>query len=135
MPLLLDVEGKQIPEPDSSDIVQAFESFEAGVSYVALTRDDAHSITATAHPDGGFLLSLEDGEPDCLFHAEKSFSRERVIAIFQAYARGDDWGRSAFQWERTELKPEKRIRWFGYILLACALAYAAFVLLKSMHQN
>jgi hypothetical protein len=100
-----------------------------------LTRDDTHSLTATAHPDGGFSLSLEDGEPDCLHHAEKSFSRERVSAIFQAYARGDDWGRSEFPWERTDLKPGKQVRWLAYIVLACALAYAAFVLLKSIHQN
>jgi hypothetical protein len=141
MPLVLDVDGRQIVEPDKTDIAGAFASLgepgfrQGGISLITLTRDETHSLTASGHPDEGFSLSLEDGEPDRVYNTERFLGTDEVVKIFQAYARGGNWGKDGIQWEVMELHSGTVGKWAARIALACLLAYAAYVLFKSVIQT
>ncbi len=93
---------------------------------VILEYDDANLLMATGTYACGFMLSHHDGDKECEYHTDvnQPITVPEVIKIFQAYARGEDWGRSTFKWERVVVDDKishiiKRLvilGFFGYLI-------------------
>ena len=142
MPLTLNVDGKMTSEPDPTDIAHAFESLDKrsgglitgpGLSMIILEQDEAHLLMATGTYASGFLLSYHDGERECEYNSDmkQPVPVGEVVGIFQAYARGADWGRSKFKWERNvvEDKPANIIK---RLLIIGILGFLAYVIIKHL---
>src|SRR5689334_14821137 len=113
MALRLDIDGEIVEEPKAEDIARGFEELGKGsgffkgpgITIAVLASDESHEISATGTRGDGFMLAYKDGDADSEFIAgpEQAVTFEEVIRIFQAYARGEDWGRANFKWERMQL--------------------------------
>lgn len=143
MALILDVDGKRTERPNSEQIADGFRSIDpeqigfhsgTGISLVTLTKGEGNSITATGHPAEGFALSFEEGETDVVYENTKLqfLPMHEVIAIFKAYARGEDWGKDRFQWERADYREGKVGKIIKLIVIGGFLAYLAFWILKTI---
>ena len=125
--MTLDVDGKQIQNPDDGVIAREFESIDkrtgfrsGGLSLVTLMRNEGNSITASGHPVEGWggLLRETDG---ITYGADIStpLRQEKIIQIFQCYARGDDLWEKEFQWDVVVGKwNAKRIIFWLVVFLA-----------------
>lgn len=110
MALTLNINGKIIEEPSSDEIARSFEelskmksfSLELKMAVAILARDEAHQLIATGQREAGFVLSHRDGGVDSEYMIDSGGDVEfaEVVRIFQAYARGEDWGKETFTWER-----------------------------------
>ena len=145
MTLTLNVDGKQVSQPGDADIAQALEALDKrtgffagpGISIIERGSDEAQSLTATGTAGAGFLLSYKDGDPDCEYNTglEQSVSLDETIRIFQAYARGDDWGKSNFKWERTVLVEGDTPRLIKRLLVIGFLGYLAYLVVRKLAAN
>lgn len=142
MPLTLSVDGKRTEEAGATDIARAFESLDRrtggvftgpGLSMIILERDDAHLLMATGTYAAGFVLSYHDGDPEYEYNSDVSqpITVEEVIKIFQAYARGDDWGQSKFKWEPFDSREGNTSKIIKRLLGIGFLGYLAYVVLKN----
>jgi len=134
--MILDVDGKQIQEPDEAAIARAFATTDnrtaspsSGISLVTLSKGSENSLTVSGHPSEGWIALLH--EIDGTTHGAnptKPLSQEEAIRIFQAYAHGDLSWKNQFQWNAVAGKlPTKRIAiliiaLIGALLLARACA-------------
>ncbi len=143
MALILDVDGEKTENPDSKQIADGFRSIDpeqagfhagTGISMVVLIKDEANSITATGHPSEGFSLSFEEGEQDVVYETKRLefLPMDEVVAIFQAYARGEDWGKDRFQWERSDYRQSKVAKIIIFIVIGGFFTYLAFWALRAM---
>ena len=122
VPMTLDVDGKKIETPDVETIAREFDSIKGGgVSLVIFSRDEANSLTAAGTPAEGWsgLLHETNG---ITRGAEISspLRQEKIIQMFQSYARGDEFWEKEFQWNVLDSGkwPVKRIAVFAVIFLA-----------------
>ncbi len=103
----LHVDDKKIEEPDSAAIAREFESIDKrtgfrsrGLSLVILERGQNDSLTAGGHPvEGWGGLIHEHNGVDRSPRLSGSLTQEKIIQIFQSYARGDDLWEKGFEWE------------------------------------
>jgi len=140
MALTLVVDDKKTENPDSTDIASAFELLDkrpagllkgAGLSMIILARSEADFLMATGCYAGGFVLSYQDGNPEYEYNSDlhQPVPVDETIKMFQAYARGENWGQSNIQWNRLRMKygtvdVVKRLLIIGFI------GFLAFVLIK-----
>jgi hypothetical protein len=130
--MTLDVDGKKIEYPDDAAIAQGFESIDKrtsfrirGLSLVILSRDEGNSLTTCGHPDEGWggLLHEANGITRGA-DISTPLRQEKIIQIFQSYARGDDLWENEFQWDIVDEGkwPVKRM----VVLVAIFLAILFF---------
>jgi hypothetical protein len=145
MPLTLNADGKRTNEPTAADIARTFESLERGrfrlfgfrgpgISLIILQRDESHMLTATGTYSDGFMLGHNDGDPD-LEHVtdmNKPIPPADMVKIFQAYARGDDWGHSTFNWDVNDLRGGKTSRILVWLLVGGFVAYMGYVIVRQL---
>jgi len=140
MALTLVVDDEKTENPDSTDVASAFESLDkrpagflkgAGLSMIILARTDVDFLMATGCYAEGFVLSYQDGNPEYEYNSDlhQPVPVEETIKMFQAYARGENWGRSNIQWNRLRMKygtvgAIKRLLIIGFA------GFLAFVLIK-----
>jgi hypothetical protein len=124
--MTLDIDGKKIEEPDGPTIAKEFGSIEAGgLSLVILSRDEGNSLTTSGLPTEGWGALLH--EVNGVTHGtdiSTPLRQEKIIQIFQAYARGDGLWEKEFQWDVVDSGkwPVKRI----VFLVATALVILFF---------
>ena len=131
MALTLDVDGRRIENPDSTEIARAFESLDkrtgflhGGLSLVTLAADETHSLGASGHPVEGFTLCHRDEDPKRDSFSRRTLTMQDVIKAFQRYAQREDWGKAGIDWDELETldgkRQAKRLLW---ILAAAALLF------------
>jgi hypothetical protein len=141
MPLTLSVDRNRIEGVDSTDIAHAFESLDRrsggaftgpGLSMIILERDAAHLLMATGTYAAGFVLSHHDGDPEYEYNSDMNqpVTVEEVTKIFQAYARGEDWGQSKFKWEPFDSREGNTSKIIKRLLGIGFLGYLAYVVVK-----
>jgi hypothetical protein len=104
--MILDIDGKKFEDPDDATIANAFESIDkatgfrsGGLSLVILSRDKGNSLSAAGHPAKGWAgLNIEENGIDRTVVDSSSISQEKMIQIFQCYAKGDGAWEKEFQW-------------------------------------
>ena len=139
MALSLNIDGKIIEEPGPDDIARSFEELSKaksftlgpGITMAILARDEAYRLMATGSRDAGFVLSYKDGDADSEYVIEPGLDVEfgEVIRIFQAYARGEDWGKETFNWERREVAA-RRSMLIKILLIVTILGILALVVAR-----
>lgn len=113
------VDDKKIEEPDSAAIAREFEAIDKktglrsrGLSLVILERGEDDSLTAGGHPvEGWGGLIHEHNGINRGAKLSGSLTQEKIIQIFQSYAKGDDLWEKEFEWEVME-KP-----WLGRMVV------------------
>jgi len=132
MALTLHVDDRKIEEPDSAAIAREFESIDnktgfrsRGLSLVILTRGEDDSLTAGGHPvEGWGGLIHEHKGVDYSAKLSGSLTQEKIIQIFQSYARGDDLWEKEFEWENISAKTNRLWILLGIAILAVLLFLA-----------
>src|SRR5262249_40893242 len=105
--MTLDIDGKKIEEPDAVAIADGFESIDKttgfrsrGLSLVILSRNKGNTLSVSGHPMEGWAgLNLEENGIDRTANIASSINQDKVIQIFQSYAKGDTLWEKEFQWE------------------------------------
>jgi hypothetical protein len=120
--MTLDIDGKKIEEPDSKTIAKEFDAIEeGGLSLVILSQNEGNSLTTSGLPTEGWgaLLHEVDGVTRGA-DISTPLRQEKIIQIFQAYARRDDLWKKEFQWNVIDSGkwPVKRIVILAVIALA-----------------
>lgn len=129
MALTLHVDDRKIEEPDSAAIAREFEAIDKktgfrsrGLSLVILERGEDDSLTAGGHPvEGWGGLIHEHKGVDCSAKLSGSLTQEKIIQIFQSYARGDDLWEKEFEWENISAKTNRLWILIGIAILAVLL--------------
>lgn len=123
--MILDVDGKQIQEPDEAAIARELLAIDnrtgsGGISLVILSKNKENSLTASGHPAEGWIALLHEKDRTTRSaNPSKPLSQEEIIRIFQSYARGDLSWEKEFEWSVIEGKlPAKRIAILLVVLLA-----------------
>jgi hypothetical protein len=117
--MTLVIDDKRIEEPDGAAIANAFESLdkkttlrEGGVSLIELSRSKGNSLAVSGHPVEGWLgLVHEVSGVTSAADISAPLQQEKIVQMFQSYARGDNsWGKE-FEWEVIDSGrwPVKRI--------------------------
>jgi hypothetical protein len=118
----LDVDGKIIEAPNVETIAREFDSIKGGgASLVVFSRDENNSLTAAGTPAEGWSGLLQDANGvSRVAQISSPLRQEKIIQIFQSYARGDELWEKEFQWNAVDEEkwPVKRIAAVGAILLA-----------------
>jgi hypothetical protein len=124
--MTLDVDGKRTENPDDEAIAQGFESIDkrtgfrsGGLSLVILSRSEGNSLTTGGHPAEGWNLLHEANGVTRDADISAPLRQEKIIQIFQSYARGDDMWEKEFQWDIIDQGkwPVKRIVIMVVVLL------------------
>ncbi len=128
----LNVDGRKIEDPDGAAIAREFESIDKktgfrckGLSLVILFRGEENSLTVGGHPVEGWggLIREEKGTS----HGAKlsgSLTQEKIIQIFQSYARGDDLWEKEFEWDILEKPGNGRIViWVAVLIVILFFAH------------
>ena len=131
MALTLHVDDRKIEEPDSAAIAREFEAIDKktgfrshGLSLVILERGEDDSLTVGGHPvDGWGGLIREHKRIDRGAKLTGSLSQEKIIQIFQSFARGDDLWEKEFEWENLT----GRTSWLRILLWFAVLAGLVFI--------
>ena len=131
MALTLHVDDRKIEEPDGAAIASEFESIgkktgvrNRGLSLVILERGEDDSLTAGGHPvEGWGGLIREHQGVDRGAKLTGSLSQEKIIQIFQSFARGDDLWEREFEWENLT----GRTSWLRILLWFAVLAGLVFI--------
>jgi len=139
MALTLNINGKIIEEPSPDEIAKSFEGLSKMKSFTLapkiataiLARNEAHQVMATGHREAGFVLSHKDGDVDSEYVIEpgRDVEFDEVIRIFQAYARGEDWGKETFTWERRAVA-SRRSTLIRILLIVSVLSILAVAILR-----
>ena len=149
MGLQLDVDGEIISEPSSEQIAEAFDAipkikgFSKGISIVSLTKDPEHSLSASGHPvEGWFHLVIQDWPVEFVSFQKQPLPQQRVIGIFQAYARGEMRWRDEFHWDGEKTKePGMLSRAFDLLLRSLfrgiwgTLAFVAVIIMIAVARK
>ena len=136
MALTLNVDRKQTVEPDDLDIAREIGSIDSskglgsGISLIILSRDSTHWICASGHPLEGFALSYQDGDAEWEYCNKRFLPPAEIIKIFQAFARGGDWGKAGFDWEAVRTARDLP-RWIRWLLLGGFFGCLVYLILKS----
>ncbi len=125
------VDDKKTEEPDGAAIAREFESIDKrtgfrsrGLSLVILERGEDDSLTAGGHPvEGWGGLIHEHKGIDRGAKLSGSLTQEKIIQIFQSYARGDDLWEKEFEWENITENPN----WFRILIWIAVLAVLLFL--------
>lgn len=132
--MILDVDGKQIQEPDEAAIAREFLAIDnrpgfrsGGISLVILAKDKKNSLTTSGHPVEGWMALLH--EKDGITRSadpSKPLSQEEIIKIFQSYARADLSWEKEFDWSNIDgkLTPKRIAIWIIVLLVVVFLARA-----------
>jgi hypothetical protein len=104
--MTLYIDGNKIEEPEAAVIAKGFESIDkstsfnkGGISLVELSRSKGNSLAVSGHPVEGWLgLVLEADGISRAADVSTPLRQEKIIGIFQSYARGDDLWEKEFQW-------------------------------------
>jgi hypothetical protein len=145
MSLKLNVDGLQTENPSDSQIACGFESLDKGearllsgpgLSMVILSRSDTEDLVATGTYTQGFVLTHQDGRPEeeITTDMHQPVPVDTVIKMFQSYARGENWGKSQYQWERIGLidaNPRQTTKRLILYALVAAVAIAIIKLLAN----
>jgi hypothetical protein len=131
MALTLHVDDRKIEEPDRAAIAREFAAIGqtagfrgGGLSLVILTRGEDDSLTTAGHPVegwGGVIREAKGVNRGAKISG--SLTQEKIIHIFQSFARGDDLWEKEFEWDHLE-KPGS---WRMVIWLAVLLAVVFLV--------
>lgn len=137
METTLFVNGERIEAPDDTAIATAFESLGnengsgKGLSLVILKRGENDVLTAAGHPDEGWCGLLRDRQGvtyGARIPRSNFLTQEKVVQIFQAFARGDESWEKQFQWDVLEGKfPASRILLAFVVLLLIVIALEMFL--------
>ena len=131
--MTLDVDGKVVSAPDAGTIARELDSIgEDGLSLVTLSRDPKNSLTAsgTLSEGWGTLLYQVDGATRGA-DLSMSLRQDKVIQIFQAYAKGDDLWEKEFQWEIID-----SVKWpVKRLAVVIAIAATVFILVKILTKQ
>jgi len=129
MPQVLDIDGKKFEQPDGETIVRELNSIGGGgISLVILERDQNSSIYTSGLPSEGWmsLFNVIEGKIYCA-DISAPLSQEKIIQIFQSYARGEEEWKKEFKWELFD-DGKRSIKWFG--MLAAVLLIIVFFICK-----
>lgn len=97
---------------------------------MVLRKDATHWLAAFGTFAEGFSLSYQDGDSNYQFYAEQQGTPvAEVVRIFQAYARGEDWGQARFTWEPFILR-DKTMTIVKRLLMIILLGYTAWAVIK-----
>lgn len=110
---------KKIETPDEEAIAKGFESIDkstssnkGAISSVELSRSNGNSLAVSGHPVEGWLgLMLDIEGVTRAADISAPLTQEKIIRIFQSYARGNDLWEIEFQWDVIDRGkiPAKRV--------------------------
>jgi hypothetical protein len=115
-------------DPDRATIAKVLASLDGGRNVLAtLERTEVTYLQAEGTVRTGFVLEYQDGSLDRHYRSDAAtLPLDRVIAMFDSYARGDDAGwRIATSWQHVPFVPEKTpwfSTWWGYAVILLAVA-------------
>jgi len=126
--MTFDIDGNRIEDPDAAAIAKGFESIdkstglnEGALSLIQLSQSKGNSLAVSGHPVEGWVgLILEVNGITRAADISTPLGQEKIIQIFQSYARGDNLWEKEFQWDVIDQGkwPIKRIVILIVIFLA-----------------
>jgi hypothetical protein len=133
MALMLTTHDTGFENPDDSTIVRVLASLDGVRNLIAtLAHSDERFLQASGSARGGFVLTLQEGSLDRHYRSKDSaLPLDRVVKVFQQYARGDLSWRDSIEWVKEEFqrpRPSFFNTWAGFIVALLAVALLVWLL-------